>query len=131
MAGRLKGCVMFLRPIILAALLVTSAPGIAQSGGTTGLLRADDYPSEALRLGQQGTVRVRLKVSAGGRVTGCNILQSAGPSLDRATCKILQERARFKPATSISGEAIESEFDAPPIHWRLPGTPLPPLRTGS
>ncbi|MEO7409993.1 MAG: energy transducer TonB [Sphingomicrobium sp.] len=116
---------MFSRLVILALLLMPSVASAAQDPAPVGLLRADDYPAEAIRLGQQGTVRVRLKVSAEGRVMACSIIQSASPSLDRTTCRILSERARFRPATGTNGVAIESEFEAPPIHWVLPGKPAP------
>ena len=114
------------RLVILALLLMPSSASGAQDPASVGLLRADDYPAEAIRLGQQGTVRVRLKVSAEGRVMACSIIQSASPFLDRATCRIMTERARFRPATGPNGVAIESEFEAPPIRWVLPGKPTPP-----
>ena len=117
---------MFLRHACLASLLLLSSSTVAQESRPVGLINATDYPAEAIRLGQQGTVRVRLKVSAQGRVMGCSVIQSASPSLDRTTCRILTERARFVPAKGTGGEAIESEFNAPPIRWILPGKPLPP-----
>ena len=109
--------------MLFALLLMPSAHGVAQPSPPVGLVSANDYPAEAIRLGQQGTVRVRLKVSAEGRVMGCSVIQSASPSLDRTTCRILTERARFVPAKGTNGEAIKSEFDAPPIRWVLPGKP--------
>jgi len=101
------------RPLILALLLISGSGSAAQDPGKAGLLSLDDYPAEAIRLGQQGTVRVRLKISAQGRVMGCSIIQSVSKSLDRATCLILHQRARFKPPTGPNGKAIESEVVAP------------------
>jgi protein TonB len=111
---------MFALRTVLAALLVFASPTWAQGSRAVALISQNDYPAEAMRLGQQGTVRVRLRVSAEGRVMGCAVIQSASPLLDRATCRILTQRARFVPAKSINGEAIESEFEAPPIRWVLP-----------
>lgn len=117
---------MSFRPMILTLLLISAVPAVAQEPKPVGLLNASDYPAEAIRLGQQGEVRVRLKVSAQGRVMACAVLKSAGTALDRATCRILTERARFRPAKGPNGDAIESDFDAPPIRWVLPGKPTPP-----
>ena len=117
---------MTFRTLIVPLLLFTTA-AVAQQDRPKALLSADDYPAEAIRLGQQGTVRTRLRISPEGRVTACAIVQSASPSLDAATCRILMERARFTPAKGSTGAAIESEFDTPPIRWVLPKPkPQPP-----
>src|SRR5687767_4629825 len=60
------------------------------------LISNEDYPAEALRNEQEGTVGFRLHVGADGRVTKCNITSSSGHvSLDSATCQLLTARARF------------------------------------
>ena len=93
-------------------------PAVAQAAGPEALLSMDDYPKEAVQRGEQGTVRTRLRISREGRVIGCTILQSATPTLDAATCRVLTERARFVPSKK-EGVAIESDFDSPPIRWQL------------
>ena len=91
------------------------------------LISADDYPAEAMKRHEEGTVRVKLKVGADGRVVGCSIIQSATPALDVATCRVLTARARFTPAKDQFGKPIEDEFVAPPIRWVLPAPlPVPP-----
>ena len=111
---------MFLRLACLVSLMLGAFPAMAQGSRPVGLLRGDDYPAEAVKRREEGTVSTRLRVSAEGRVMACAILQSATPTLDAATCRILTERARFKPSTDSSGKAIESDFDAPAVRWVLP-----------
>lgn len=86
------------------------------------LFSADDYPAAAARLGEQGTVQVELAVNESGKVTHCTIIQSSGhPSLDNATCVILQRRARFIPAQDVDGRSVPDRVTTPPITWRLEG----------
>jgi protein TonB len=86
------------------------------------LFSADDYPAEAQRRGEEGTVRLRLAVNAEGRVSGCTLIQSSGyASLDNATCHILQRRARFVPAHGMDGNAIPDTVETPAVVWRLEG----------
>jgi protein TonB len=83
---------------------------------------ADDYPADAQRNGEQGTVQATLAIDARGQVSGCTIVRSSGhASLDNATCDILQRRARFSPARDLSGDAIPSTVTTPPVVWRLEG----------
>lgn len=81
----------------------------------------EDYPASARAAREQGDVEVRLSVGADGRVTGCAILESSGSAaLDSATCRLLQTRARFRPALDADGRPAPTEM----IHrhaWRLPG----------
>ena len=85
-----------------------------------------DYPSAAIRAGEQGTVRFRLSVGTDGRVTGCTVTASSGSeSLDSATCQLLAARAFFWPARDRLGEpAADSVVGR--IVWRLPSEEPPP-----
>jgi protein TonB len=86
------------------------------------LFSADDYPADAQRNGEEGTVQAELAVDSKGRVTGCTIVRSSGhASLDETTCSILQRRARFTPARDANGEAIPDSVVTPPVVWRLEG----------
>ena len=105
--------------VLLTGLLVGS-PLATHEKRPVGLISQNDYPAEAVRLGQQGTVRVRLRISAEGRVSTCSIIESAGSALDRATCQVLTQRARFTPGTDAAGKAIEWDFEQS-IRWVLPG----------
>ena len=94
----------------------------AATGEIRTLFSADDYPVDAQRNGQEGTVQARLSIDSTGRVSGCAIIRSSGvKSLDDATCSILQRRARFRPARDLSGRAVRDSIVTPPITWRLEG----------
>ena len=81
----------------------------------------DDYPSRALRNEEEGSVRATLTVGTNGRVTACSISQSSGSSaLDDATCRILERRARFTPATDSTGAKVVDTVQTPTITWRIP-----------
>jgi TonB family protein len=80
----------------------------------------DDYPAEAIRNGEQGTVRFRLTVGIDGRVSSCAIVESSGSaSLDSTTCRILTERARFTPATDAEGRPVPDTVTNA-IRWVIP-----------
>ncbi|WP_156420380.1 energy transducer TonB, partial [Sphingopyxis sp. H073] len=80
----------------------------------SGTIRDSDYPREASRARVGGEVEVRFTIEATGRVTGCRVSRSSGDaSLDATTCRLIEERFRFKPATNAAGEAIRS-----PYGWR-------------
>jgi TonB family protein len=79
-----------------------------------------DYPAEAIKGREEGTVSVRLGVDAVGRVSSCTVTQSAkSAALDAASCKLLVERARFSPARGNAGKAVASTFEAR-FQWEIP-----------
>ena len=81
---------------------------------------SDDYPADAMADDAQGLVAFRVTVGRDGRVKRCEIIVSAGhPSLDEATCRILQARAKFEPATDRDGDRIEDKVSGR-IRWVLP-----------
>jgi periplasmic protein TonB len=86
------------------------------------LFSADDYPADAQRNGEEGTVQVELAVDARGHVSGCRLLRSSGSAtLDTVTCRILERRARFTPARDAAGKRVPDRAVSPPIVWRLEG----------
>jgi len=84
-------------------------PRVREYGGATPKnenlwIGAFDYPSDALRKGQQGNVIVAFDITADGRVKNCVVEASSGtPSLDRVPCRLIERKARFKPANGESG----------------------------
>jgi protein TonB len=89
-------------------------------GNIRTLFSSDDYPADAQRNGEQGSVRARLDIDKRGRVHGCTVIESSGhASLDLATCRILQNRARFSPARDAKGTSVAVTIVTPPIVWRL------------
>ena len=89
------------------------------SGNLQGLFRESDYPSSAVESEEQGTVSVVLSIGPTGRVTSCSVASSSGSrSLDSATCRVLQSRARFTPARDSTGSPTTGTFRQR-ITWRL------------
>lgn len=80
----------------------------------------NDYPMEAIRHEEQGTVAFRLSISRRGTVTDCIVTSSSGSdALDRATCDIIEDRARYEPARDAEGRRTTAE-DTGRIRWELP-----------
>ena len=79
-----------------------------------------DYPSSAVRAEESGTTGFRLEVGPDGRATSCSVTSSSGSStLDEATCRLVQRRARFTPAKDTTGAAVSDTY-ASRIKWVLP-----------
>ncbi len=93
--------------------------GSGTGGGTravwrSGTIEDDDYPREARRAHIGGVVEVRFTIEASGRVSGCRISRSSGDAaLDSTTCRLIEARFRFRPATNARGEPVAS-----PYGWR-------------
>lgn len=85
-----------------------------------GYFSSVDYPTDAIRNGQQGIVGALFWVEANGRVKECQVVESSqSKALDDQTCRIIVSRARFKPALNAAGQAIRSpEYQR--IRWLLP-----------
>ncbi|HWW58002.1 MAG TPA: energy transducer TonB, partial [Sphingopyxis sp.] len=93
--------------------------GSGSGGGTravwrSGAIRDSDYPRDASRAKIGGEVEVRFTIEASGRVSGCRVTRSSGDAtLDETTCRLIEERFRFKPATNAAGAPVAS-----PYGWR-------------
>ena len=91
-----------------------------QIGGPTEWFSDEDYPEEAVRSRQQGSVLTRLIVGIDGRVADCIILDSSGyPALDRRTCEVLITRGRYQPALAASGEPVRG-LASIRFYWSMP-----------
>lgn len=78
-----------------------------------------DYPSEAIRNEEQGTVGISFEVNAEGRVENCRVTQSAGSrSLDQTTCDLAVRRGRYSPAKDAAGNPIKQSKTLR-VTWRL------------
>lgn len=90
--------------------------GSGQGGGTkaawrSGQIRNRDYPGTASRARIGGEVEVRFTIQPSGRVTACRVTRSSGDaSLDATTCRLIEERFRFRPATNSAGQSIASDY---------------------
>lgn len=98
---------------------IATVPPRSASGDLQRLFRPEDYPITALEHKEQGSVTVRLTIGMAGRVGACDVTSSSGsPTLDNASCHILQTRALFSPARDSSGN-LTSDTVFQEIRWRL------------
>ncbi|WP_341713900.1 TonB family protein [Erythrobacter sp.] len=57
------------------------------------------------------SVIVRVIVQPDGRATNCSVYRASPfPETDQATCQLVMERLRFRPATNRAGEAVAAPF---------------------
>jgi protein TonB len=83
------------------------------------LFSYEDYPADALERGAEGRVRVRVLINPRGGPQACEVLDSANDaSLDAATCALLLERARFRPARDARGRAVPDLVETT-VRWEL------------
>lgn len=69
-----------------------------------------EYPAEALRVGEQGIMRMRVIVSPEGMVESCTILKTTqSEELESPACKMMKN-ARFDPARDAAGAAFRSYY---------------------
>ncbi|MBU0823175.1 MAG: energy transducer TonB [Alphaproteobacteria bacterium] len=87
----------------------------------SGTIRDRDYPAAASRARVGGEVEVRFTIESTGRVTGCRVSRSSGDAaLDATTCRLIEERFRFKPATNAAGDAVASAYGWRQTWWLEP-----------
>ncbi|MCS6849596.1 MAG: energy transducer TonB [Gemmataceae bacterium] len=81
---------------------------------------APEYPREALEAGQEGVVRLRVRVGVDGRPVAVSVDRSSGyPLLDRSALTTVQRLWRFVPARS-GGVPVEKEVIVP-VRFRIEG----------
>lgn len=102
------------------ATVVSTPAKPSGSSGISSLFSIDDYPIEAIRAEEEGTTQVRLSITAEGRVGDCQVIWSSGSAaLDKATCAVLRQRARFMPALDAQGHPT-ADYLVQRVHWDLP-----------
>ena len=71
-----------------------------------------DYPDEVARYWPRGgAVFIAVRVLPNGKATDCKINRSIGiPAIDQWTCKLVEERATFRPATDANGRPVAAWF---------------------
>ncbi len=71
-----------------------------------------DYPRSLGNAGIGGRVSVTFTVETSGRVTNCRVTRSSGiAELDALTCRLMEERFRFRPSTDRYGRPVRDEVD--------------------
>jgi protein TonB len=87
------------------------------AGGTdleliSGDIAPRDYPKHLGNAGIGGRVTVTFTVQVNGRATGCRVSRSSGiPELDALTCRLIEQRFRFRPSTDRYGRPVPEEVD--------------------
>jgi protein TonB len=96
----------------------TGGEGNGNGGGGTDLelisgeIYPSDYPKHLGNAGIGGRVSVTFTVRTNGRVTNCRITRSSGiAELDALTCRLMEQRFRFRPSTDRYGRPIPDEVD--------------------
>ena len=96
----------------------TGGQGYGDEGGGTDLekiagdILPSDYPKRLGNAGIGGRVSVIFTVETNGRVTGCHVTRSSGiAELDALTCRLMEQRFRFRPSTDRYGRPIRDEVD--------------------
>ena len=71
-----------------------------------------DYPNDVSRYWPRGgAVFIAVRVLPNGRATDCKINRSIGvPAIDQWTCRLVEERAVFRPATDASGRPVAAWY---------------------
>ena len=97
---------------------VGSGPGGGDGGGGTELEQIGgdifprDYPRRLGNAGIGGQVGVIFAVEVNGRATRCRIRRSSGiPELDQLTCRLIEQRFRFRPSTDRFGRPVADEVE--------------------
>lgn len=91
--------------------------GYGNDGGTdlqqiAGEIRPSDYPKHLGNSNIGGHVGVTFTVQVSGGITNCHVTRSSGvPELDSLTCRLIEERFRFRPSTDRYGRPISEEVD--------------------
>lgn len=75
------------------------------------------YPAQAREQGVQGRVVVEFVVETDGRLTGCRVLRSVSPELDREALRLLSIMPRWEPG-SKDGQPVRVRYTYP-IAFRL------------
>jgi len=86
----------------------------------SGWITNDDYSAADIRRGNEGSAAYRLVIGSDGQVDACEITASTGfATLDRATCRLIQRRARFEPAKDQLGRAVVGIYTGQ-VTWQIP-----------
>lgn len=80
----------------------------------------NDYPDDLLRSETSGDVSFKLDINAEGVPTDCAVIVSSKvEQLDKLTCKLMMQRAKFKPALAADGTAALSHY-INRVRWQVP-----------
>lgn len=84
--------------------------------------RSIRYPAEAMRLGIEGDVILRVELEDTGRVHGIRVLSGLGHGLDEAAVFALTRECNFTPAIDKSGAPVAYVIPRYVFHFEAPTT---------
>ena len=86
----------------------TGGGGARRAQRISGSFDYSDHPDRGLT-DRVETVAVRFLVGADGRVRDCAVTRSSGnPRVDSTTCRLIEQRFRYRPATDAGGNPVPS-----------------------
>lgn len=86
----------------------TGSGAITPPQRIAGALTNADYRQARAPEGAAGTVVVEFRVGADGAVQDCGVLRSSGYGVfDQATCRLIRQRFRYRPARDGAGRAVD------------------------
>lgn len=98
-------------------LTALSGPRLINQGAIVRRIQSD-YPSDALREGEQAILRMRVIVSEHGKVESCTMIEATQTKdLESPACRLMKS-ATFEPARDANGAAFKSYF-ATSITYRI------------
>lgn len=103
--------------------------GGARARLLSGAIRDRDYPAAERHARVQGTVTAAFTVGTDGRARDCRIVRSSGSAaLDATTCRLIEARFRYTPATDALGTPVAEERGWQQRWWiaGAPGDASPP-----
>ena len=107
-------------PVLLPAIpapVMNPHPPIPATDPTT-WITTEDYPIDAWNAVIEGSVYVRLVVDEKGYVAQCTPQADANPLFKEASCRLIQERAKFIPGTHIKGKPVKGNWSRV-IRWQM------------
>jgi protein TonB len=104
--------------------------GASKAVRLRGSISNSDYPQSARLAKVGGSVSVLFTVEREGRVNGCRVVRSSGNAdLDSTTCRLIEQRFVYKPATDAQGRAVQAVVRTTfTYNWVVPAPP--PRRPG-
>jgi TonB family protein len=105
-----------------------ASPAAAQRFYGTVQVGIADYPASVRPDGRRRSARLRFELARNGAVVRCTVVRSSGDdALDGSGCRILQERARFRPERGRTAGIVQFDWSGEPSSARgnPRGGPLP------
>ena len=92
--------------------------------GASGNQPSSPFPivSEIDRVGSESATTIKFEIDRGGKVTSCITIKTSGSDvLDEGACKIIREKARFRPYLNPVTGKPEATSMTRRIVWRVEG----------